>query len=153
MNKPGVYTLLIKLIQESVITVGKLGFYKFPKGFYIYSGSAMGKGGQSLQGRVGRHLLSKKKTRWHIDYLLNSRAKIAAVIYSESTSRMECSIIKKIEELENVRYIVKGFGSSDCSSCESHLYFFSTIAFRKLVTSIINIYKNLCLKPQILLDT
>ncbi|UCH03317.1 MAG: GIY-YIG nuclease family protein [Candidatus Bathyarchaeota archaeon] len=151
-NKPGVYTLIIQLFHESAINVGKLGFYHFPKGLYVYSGSAIGKGGQSLKGRVGRHLISKKKMRWHIDYLLNSGSKIVAVIYAESEARMECCVIKKIVKLENVRHIVKGFGSSDCSSCESHLYFFSATSFRTLVTSINNVYKTLCLNPQILLN-
>ena len=81
-NEPGVYTLIIELTREEVDhNWDDLGSHCFPRGFYTYTGSALGKGGLSLRGRVLRHLSSKKKKRWHIDYLLGSRTvEIVAVI-------------------------------------------------------------------------
>ncbi|MBN1255057.1 MAG: GIY-YIG nuclease family protein [Deltaproteobacteria bacterium] len=64
----GNYILLIEIPREVSIEVGALGLLKFPQGYYAYCGSAMG----GLRGRIDRHLGSKKKIRWHVDYLLKN---------------------------------------------------------------------------------
>lgn len=43
-DQKGVYSLLIELETETLIQIGKLGKITFPAGFYVYTGSAMGKG-------------------------------------------------------------------------------------------------------------
>lgn len=152
-DKPGVYTLIIELTQESVIKIGQLGFQHFPKGFYVYTGSALGmRRGLSLKRRVGRHLSSEKRKRWHIDYLLNSRfTEIVSVVYSKTNLRMECIISKNLEELEDATNIVEGFGSSDCRrDCRSHLHYFSNATSEIIIRNVNEVYAKLGLSPRAL---
>jgi Uri superfamily endonuclease len=115
---PGIYHLLIHLSQDASITVGKLGDFHFPAGYYIYTGSALG----GLESRVSRHLSSKKRLHWHIDYLLQ-HGQVIDVVTHETTERLECQSHQKILSLPNCKTLVKGFGSSDCK-CRSHLAYF-----------------------------
>ncbi len=61
--------MVIKISEDLKIRVGRLGEGSFKEGDYIYIGSAKGCLGTRLQ----RHLRKKKKTYWHIDYLLKSK--------------------------------------------------------------------------------
>ncbi|MGB2770006.1 MAG: GIY-YIG nuclease family protein, partial [Candidatus Zixiibacteriota bacterium] len=63
----GIYQLLIRLPESVHIQIGKRGRYRFPKGYYIYTGSAK----NGFRGRIKRHLRKEKKHFWHIDYLLD----------------------------------------------------------------------------------
>jgi sugar fermentation stimulation protein A len=101
------------LPEDSEIGIGKLGTFSFPKGFYVYTGSAL----SSLKGRIGRHLGKDKKLKWHIDYFLEKAVSIAFVPIAAS-EREECEINSKF--LTEGEVVAKGFGSSDCS-CISHL--------------------------------
>ena len=106
------YSLIIKLKKVSVISVGKLGIYKFPKGQYIYTGSAK----KNLEARINRHLLQYKNLHWHIDYLLANES--TNIINVERSKLHECDLNKSIKGA----IIVPGFGSSDClKKCGSHL--------------------------------
>ena len=78
----GCYCLIIILNTPSKIKIGKLGKIDFNEGYYVYVGSAM----NYLESRINRHLRSKKKLHWHIDYLLK-KAKICDIIYNESTKK------------------------------------------------------------------
>lgn len=154
-DKPGIYTLIIKLCEECTVEVGHLGFKKFLKGFYTYTGSALGmKGGLSLKGRIGRHLSSEKKKHWHIDYILNPNfARIVAIVYSNTCSRMECLISKNIEELDDAVVIMEGFGSSDCHrGCRSHLHYFPSVALGDLVRNVREVYERLDLPSHVYLQ-
>lgn len=51
--EPGTYALLLKLDKQERITVGKLGTFDLPAGYYLYVGSALGPGG--LRARLTRH--------------------------------------------------------------------------------------------------
>lgn len=147
--KPGIYTLIIdKLIPEE-IQVGKLGLFFFPKGFYSYTGSALGTIQFNLQDRIKYHLNAKKRLRWHIDYLLSSKkAKIRQIILAETKSYEECSISKNIEKLEMVKICSKGFGSSDCKNlCQAHLHFFKEQDYKRVTQEITKIYLKNGLKP------
>ena len=67
------YQLYIFLNEDVRVQIGKLGVFRFPKGNYIYTGSAK----RNIEKRIERHLSSNKKLHWHIDYLLeNSQTKI-----------------------------------------------------------------------------
>lgn len=110
----GSYILLIKLDKDKEIKVGKVGKIKFKIGHYFYVGSAL----HSLVGRINRHIRKRKKSHWHIDYLLKE-AKIIDVFYKESIQREECRIAKILSE--KLRYI-NDFGCSDCK-CHSHLFY------------------------------
>ena len=111
----GCYCLIIKLNTPSKIKIGKLGKIDFNEGYYVYVGSAM----NYLESRINRHLRSKKKLHWHIDYLLK-KAKICDIIYNESTKKIECELSQYISS--NGKGI-NDFGCSDCD-CKSHLYYF-----------------------------
>jgi len=110
----GSYVLLIRVKPAKKIRIGSLGIVEFRPGFYAYVGSAM----NSLEKRVGRHLGSKKKMFWHIDYLLRE-AEIVEVFQAESPLRLECGIAGQLSKKLTA---VPGFGCSDCR-CESHLFF------------------------------
>ena len=109
----GSYCVVAFLPEDSDIEIGKLGTFSFPRGFYVYTGSAM----SSLEGRIGRHLRKDKKLKWHIDYFLD-RAVSIAFLPIISSEREECDINSRF--LEEGESVVKGFGSSDCG-CASHL--------------------------------
>ncbi len=106
------YCLLIRLIRVVEIEVGRLGFFIFPAGNYIYTGSAK----KNIRARVNRHLRREKRLRWHIDYLLTAAGvEVEAVLLS---ARPECELVA----LGGGEIVVPGFGASDCrAGCGSHL--------------------------------
>ena len=140
----GVYFLYFNLKEGQKLDIGKLGRASFPKGFYVYVGSAQ----KNLWQRLERHLRNAKcrgtlsasggcptnKTsggarwgwpsppHWHIDYLL-PHAKILSIHVFKASKEWECRLSRRISRLEGARVIMKGFGSSDCR-CPSHLYYF-----------------------------
>jgi len=109
----GTYLLILELLDDVSIQIGKLGFFEFQKGCYVYVGSGL----NGLEQRIRRHLREKKKIHWHIDYFLPF-ARIVEVFYKESARREECEFAK---ELAKDFRGVPGFGCSDCS-CQSHLF-------------------------------
>jgi Uri superfamily endonuclease len=141
-KKPGVYTLIVEVAQPIRKKIGKLGFHNFPRGFYTYTGSAIGLRSLNLRTRIKRHLALRKKEHWHIDYLLNSEVtRISAVIYIETHSKIECQIARKLRGLNGGNIIVEGFGSSDChEGCESHLHYFE-INFEELSVKVVELYE------------
>jgi len=89
----------------------------FKKGDYIYIGSAKG----CLEARLQRHLRKKKKTYWHIDYLLKSKkTKILQIWIIDK--KVECQTAEVFCQDPTTEIIKKGFGSSDCK-CLTHLFF------------------------------
>jgi len=121
----GTYVLITKLKEDSRIRIGKLGVINFPKGYYCYVGSALGKS-INLENRIGRHkkLNKKKKGRlkWHIDYfLVNPNTSIFNIITINSDERRECDISRKLERFADKS--INGFGCSDCN-CKSHFHYF-----------------------------
>lgn len=113
----GTYALVLCLECTEEITVGKLGTFTFPAGYYLYVGSALGPGG--LEARLARHRRRDKKLRWHIDYLLE-HAQLVEVWSAASTDKLECLCAQAARELPGSEIPVPGFGSSDCR-CPSHL--------------------------------
>lgn len=114
----GAYQLLIKLDRPSTIQIGRLGEFRFPKGYYVYTGSAMG----GIEQRVARHLRKTKRFHWHIDYLLE-HARVILYASRESSTRRECEFSAAMPRMDGASVPVKGFGSSDCG-CVSHLAYF-----------------------------
>ena len=110
----GSYLVLLKLEQAKEIAVGRLGSRRFPRGYYIYVGSAMG----HLKARMERHRRKQKKPHWHIDYLAQA-AESALPIPVRSSQRLECHIAEALSLI--MQYGPAGFGSSDCS-CLTHLF-------------------------------
>jgi Uri superfamily endonuclease len=123
MSRPGCYSLIISLTRKKTVRVGKLGVALFPKGTYVYTGSAMG----GLAARLKRHLTRKKKLRWHIDHLLKlPEARVDKVIVYPPAPNQECRQNQRIAALFGATIVLKRFGASDCKSgCASHLFLFA----------------------------
>lgn len=122
MTNSGCYQLKIKITQNITLQIGALGLCSFPKGDYIYTGSAM----KNLSKRIARHQRKDKKLHWHIDYLLaHSEVELVEVVSYPSEIKEECQynqqLINKKAEIP-----VLGFGSSDCRKCPAHLLKFKT---------------------------
>jgi len=125
----GVYTLVVFLSETLDLTIGELGSHKLPKGYYTYTGSAVGPSDRSLRFRVDRHLRKAKKKRWHIDYLLaDEKVRVTAVMAVSTTEKeLECKVNRLITENMEGKTVVNGFGASDCrSNCGSHLLYLGT---------------------------
>ncbi|MHA1688127.1 MAG: GIY-YIG nuclease family protein [Promethearchaeota archaeon] len=124
----GAYILIIHVGANITIDIGALGPIEFKRGFYAYVGSAMGERGSStLENRVLRHLLPSnvKKIHWHVDYLLaHEKTLIIRIYLIPSSEKLECMLAREIKKKSD--FIIKKFGSSDCS-CESHLFHFKTL--------------------------
>jgi len=119
----GVYSLLIELEEEQVIKHRPNLSWHLSKGYYIYTGSALGRGSTSLEKRLERHLKVNKKVFWHIDRLLAGAGKVVKVVYAKTTAKMECEVNKKILSLLHAKPM-EGFGSSDCRCrCVGHLLY------------------------------
>ena len=119
MSEPtkGAYALVLHLESREEITVGKLGAFSFPAGYYLYLGSALGTGG--LEARLSRHRRRDKKLHWHIDYLLE-HAQLVEVWSAATEDKLECLWAQAARQLPGSETPVPGFGSSDCR-CPSHL--------------------------------
>ena len=134
----GSYVLITKLKRNSRIMIGKLGIIDFPKGYYCYVGSALGRT-VSLENRIGRHKKLNKdksgKLKWHVDYfLVDPNTSIVDVIKIKSDRRMECEISKKLGIVADKS--IDGFGCSDCG-CKSHFHYFKNKQdFEKILRSI-----------------
>lgn len=118
-NEPGIYALVIRLAKASTITLGRFGTYEFPKGWYVYLGSAFGAGG--LKARTDRHRRSSKKNHWHVDFLLE-HATIIEIWFSHDIRVREHDWAQELAGTTGARVPVPGFGSQDCKAgCWSHL--------------------------------
>jgi len=116
----GTYALLIQLRQDATLRVGRLGTFRFPAGYYVYVGSALGPGG--LKARLARHRRRQKAAHWHIDYLL-AHAEIVDTRIDASGQRLECYWARALLSMPEAQVVVRGLGASDCS-CPSHLIHF-----------------------------
>ena len=116
---PGTYLLLLRLEDDREIAIGRLRSLLFPRGYYLYIGSARGPGG--LRARLARHCRRGKHPRWHIDYL-RGHANLIEIWTVESDEPLECLWAQKLARLSPARAIPH-FGSSDCR-CPSHLFHF-----------------------------
>jgi Uri superfamily endonuclease len=116
----GTYVLALWLVARRLISIGCLGWYAFPAGWYLYVGSARGPGGlRARLERHHRHLGPGKRVHWHIDYLREHCAWRGAWI-RPSDERLECAWAQRLAGLPGARLVVPGFGASDCR-CAAHL--------------------------------
>lgn len=133
----GVYTLIIHLPVDIHLKVGKLGEHEFLRGYYAYTGSALGQGASSLRKRVTRHLQKEKTKFWHVDYLLaREEAVVLAIVGAYTSKRMECMINRGLKKEATARIPVLGFGALDCKeNCGSHLLYFGEKNVKQKVAS------------------
>ncbi|MCG3207013.1 MAG: hypothetical protein FOGNACKC_00613 [Anaerolineae bacterium] len=116
----GTYVLLLHLDNDSTITVGRLGTFDFPAGWYTYVGSAFGAGG--LLGRIKHHLQPTDRPHWHIDYL-RQLAPVQEIWLSPDTERREADWVDLMVDIPGAVALVEGFGASDTTK-ETHLFYF-----------------------------
>ncbi|MGB9674421.1 MAG: GIY-YIG nuclease family protein [Anaerolineales bacterium] len=122
-NAKGSYALVLKLPRAEEITVGSLGTFYFPKGTYIYCGSAFGNGGVSA--RLNHHFREltsfSPQSNWHIDYFISS-TRLPHIYYSLSPTPLECIWSQSLAKLPGAFIPAKGFGATDCKQkCPAHL--------------------------------
>jgi len=123
MEQTGTYILVLHVGQETETSIGRLGTFNFPSGYYLYAGSARGPGG--LKARLARHLRERKQSRWHIDYLLRE-ARVVEIWKASSPQKLECLWAQALLRMPGARIPVYGFGSSDCG-CPAHLIYFTSL--------------------------
>lgn len=106
------YQLILEVSKFIRIHVGSLGICSFPKGFYVYTGSAK----KNMDTRIKRHLKKHKKKHWHIDYLTSHPdIRITEVKRSETD---ECVLNQQTDG----QILIAHFGATDChKACGSHL--------------------------------
>ena len=117
VSNPGTCALILFLARTQTIRVGKLGAFKFLRGYYIYLGSAL----NGLVGRIARHLRTAKRPFWHIDYFLR-HAQVKEVWTHQGDERLECLWARAALALPRAKIITPHFGASDCD-CPSHLIY------------------------------
>ncbi|MGG6431797.1 GIY-YIG nuclease family protein [Anoxybacillus sp. D401a] len=116
-NQHTVYAIFFTIDRNTIVEVGKLGTFLFPKGNYIYVGSAK----RNIQSRIQRHIQVEKRKRWHIDYIRPYGEITHVQTYSSELN--ECARAQQLFQQYNGQWIVKKFGSSDCR-CPSHLIYY-----------------------------
>lgn len=116
----GTYALLLYVPRATRMQIGKLGAFDFPRGYYVYVGSARGAGG--LRARVMRHWRHNKLIHWHIDYL-RAFSKPHGVWYSTDERADECWWANALANQPHAKIIAPRFGASDCA-CAAHLWYF-----------------------------
>jgi Uri superfamily endonuclease len=133
-NHAGTYVLILQMKKNQTIKIGKLGTYKFNKGYYGYVGSAFGPGG--LIARIRHHLRKSRNPHWHVDYL-RRRSSPVQIWWSTTRTRREHDWAAVMGKLFEASHVIKGFGASDCN-CFSHLFYFERnpkfIMFNKILT-------------------
>lgn len=116
----GTYVLALWLDAPCTLTIGRLGRFEFPAGWYLYVGSALGPGG--IQARLARHLrraASGKRVHWHVDYVREVAAWGGAWA-RDSGERLECIWAEVMRRRPDASVVANGFGASDCR-CPAHL--------------------------------
>lgn len=113
------YAVFLEIPEKKAIQIGKLGIFEFPKGTYIYVGSAK----RNIKARINRHIKKEKPFRWHFDYLRPHGNILTVETFDGSID--ECSRCKQIKEQYQAKEIIPGFGSSDCK-CPAHLLYTPT---------------------------
>ena len=119
----GAYLLLLFVPQlTGKIQIGKLGIYRFKRGWYLYVGSAQGPGG--LRARIRHHLGINSTPHWHLDYF-RPFAFPRIIAWLVSPPGMESKLASVLSGLcDDIP--VKNFGASD-SKAKSHLFYFRNL--------------------------
>lgn len=115
----GIYFLLIRNNKGHSLKIKNKDYF-FPRGFYVYVGSAQ----KNLCQRIERHRRKEKKKRWHIDYLLEFAKIIEVKIITNQQKAKEQFYAEKWIEVADFIPVPK-FGASD-SKAKTHLIGFKT---------------------------
>ena len=110
---PGAYVLIIELAASIQIPLPRKPKSILQAGRYLYCGSAKGSGG--IRARLSRHMQRDKVIHWHVDLLTGAGRVTGAWIFP---GRDACDLIRALSHLSAP---IRGFGSTDCPKCCSHL--------------------------------
>ena len=110
----GGYLLIMRLQRTRRLSIGALGTSLFPRGYYLYVGSALA----NLSSRLARHRRLRKRCHWHVDYLRAAASEVITLPVRSSTC-IECDLARALEPISTSP--CSGFGSSDCA-CPTHLF-------------------------------
>lgn len=126
----GIYALHL-FLEEIKLRVGALGEISFPRGYYVYIGTAQ----RNLRKRIERHFKKEKRKRWHIDYI-TPYAEILDVVAVPLSREWEEKTARYLEK----RYpYIRNFGSSDTSAL-SHLFYSSSPTIWDDVKDFLNLH-------------
>lgn len=137
LSGKGTYILVLRLSAPTSLTIGMLGTYPFPAGWYAYVGSAFGAGG--LAGRLKHHLSISARPHWHIDYLRQA-APVAQVWYHVADVSHEHEWAAQLGAILGATIPVPRFGASDCT-CASHLFHFADPPDFSIIGSNLHLYR------------
>jgi sugar fermentation stimulation protein A len=110
----GIYLIILRIRRPRSLSVGKLGTFVFPPGFYVYVGSAM----RGLDRRMARHRRKRKRLHWHID-VLRSVAEFRSALAIRTSAPLECDMARAMRGI--AEWCIPNFGSTDCD-CDTHLF-------------------------------
>jgi sugar fermentation stimulation protein A len=110
----GSYLLILYLNRRRSLRIGELGEISFPRGFYVYVGSAM----KGLQRRIERHRHMRKRFHWHID-AFRAVTEFRSALPVRSSVRLECEIARALGGI--AQWQIPRFGATDCG-CKTHLF-------------------------------
>ena len=113
----GTYALFLVLDEGLTIKVGSLGEHRFPRGAYVYAGSAEG----GLGPRLLRHARDQKNVHWHVDHLtIREECQVVGAVTFPPGTLGECDIVESLGRLQWVEVAPPGFGATD-HRCPGHL--------------------------------
>jgi Uri superfamily endonuclease len=113
----GTYLVVLWLRTTCKANIGRLGTIRFPRGYYIYTGSAKG----GLTARLHRHVHGASTRHWHLDYL-RPQVRVLAWCAFAGNHYPECVLAQDLLSRGDV--VCQRFGASDCS-CLAHLVYYS----------------------------
>lgn len=136
----GTYTLIMECKKPFRVEIGSIGRVQIDEGFLVYTGSALGRGGASLERRIERHCRRRKRVRWHVDFLtIRQQIIIRKVICIDSPERLECRINRRIiSELAGTPVTLRA-GATDCK-CDGHLLSLAFADGREMLTRLQQVY-------------
>lgn len=116
MGNRGDYMIVLFLPEDRDILIGSRGMMHFPRGFYVYTGSAK----KNLDQRMARHRRIRKKKHWHMDYF-RPYTEWAGALPIRTADDLEHDLAQAVRRIAG--WEIPGFGCTDCS-CSSHLFGF-----------------------------
>ena len=114
MGNRGDYLAILHLPEEKDIIIGKKGLVHFPRGYYVYVGSAK----KNLDQRMAHHRHLRKRKHWHMDYL-RAEAEWVGILPVRTSFDLEHDLAQAVSSIAD--WTIPGFGCTDCA-CSSHLF-------------------------------
>ena len=113
----GTYALFMSLEEGVTEEVGALCRVRFPRGTYVYAGSAA----SGLGPRLLRHAKEEKVMHWHVDRLTSRKeCQVVGAVTFGPGGPDECTIVGELSTVPWAKVSPPGFGASD-HRCPGHL--------------------------------